>query len=764
MQFIYQPLTWAFLLVLVPVLIHLINLVRQQRVKWAAMEFLLESHKKHRRWIWLKQLILLLIRMLAVAAVVAMLAGLVTQDQWSILGGQATHHFIVVDDSMSMSDRSNEGRALDAAGQALRRIAEQLAQQPTPQMVTLLRYSQASRQGQAADLNAALVDADFVEVMEEQRRQLDVTELAIEAAPALEIVERLLREVPERRRVVYVLSDFRTTEWDQSSELRESLRDLRRQDAEIHFIRCAAGQHQNVALTELAPEPGTLAAGVPFLVNVKVKNFGPTAAQQVPIRIGARSFPEGVFVASGDQTPEEQVTTLLIDEVPAGEVASRQAQLKFVRAGQHVVEASLTADAVAADNRRLCLIDLPPAIPVLLIDGSGQEEEAFFLKAVFSPGRVVTGIQAVSRSASYLRDVADAEIDKYAAIYLLNVDQLEPRAISALDRYLRKGGGVAVFPGPLSDPRFLNELYDDGSGWFPLRVGAVKETFRTGADQPDLQVNDHPIFRALVDEGGKNRPLTRQIRIDRYLTTDPQWTSAEHPGTEVLAAVRGEDPLVISRRIGAGQVVAFLTTASPTWNNWARGPTYPVVLLQLHAFLSAPRHAVSTNVTGQPIQLQLDVARFRPEIAFHLPGLAAGSGGAPALIKKEPDTAPDDSPLLTFSLGMGAGSTRTGETDRSGVYVAQAETLEGQPEQRRLVVNVPVDEGDLAMLESQELTEQLEDIKVVVHDAQEMDYEAAGQDGFAWSQLLAMMLVVLFVGEQLFAYSASYHPRQGGQR
>ena len=71
MQFIYPPLTWAFLLVLVPLMIHLINLMRQRRVKWAAMEFLLKSNQKHRRWIWLKQLLLLFLRMLVVAAIVA---------------------------------------------------------------------------------------------------------------------------------------------------------------------------------------------------------------------------------------------------------------------------------------------------------------------------------------------------------------------------------------------------------------------------------------------------------------------------------------------------------------------------------------------------------------------------------------------------------------------------------------------------------------------------------------------------------------------
>ena len=73
-NFIHSPIAWAFLLVLVPLLIHLINMMRHKRVQWAAMEFLLASYKKHRKWSWLKQLILLLMRMAAIAAVVAIMA------------------------------------------------------------------------------------------------------------------------------------------------------------------------------------------------------------------------------------------------------------------------------------------------------------------------------------------------------------------------------------------------------------------------------------------------------------------------------------------------------------------------------------------------------------------------------------------------------------------------------------------------------------------------------------------------------------------
>ena len=74
MQFTYQALTWGFLIALIPLLIHLINMMRHRRIKWATMEFLLQSYRKHRKWVWLKQLLLLLMRMLAIAAVVSMLA------------------------------------------------------------------------------------------------------------------------------------------------------------------------------------------------------------------------------------------------------------------------------------------------------------------------------------------------------------------------------------------------------------------------------------------------------------------------------------------------------------------------------------------------------------------------------------------------------------------------------------------------------------------------------------------------------------------
>ncbi|MFP6751169.1 MAG: BatA domain-containing protein, partial [Pirellulaceae bacterium] len=146
-MFTYQALTWGFLIALVPLLIHLINMMRHRRVKWAAMEFLLKSYKKHRKWVWLKQLLLLLLRMLVIAMIVALLAQ-ADFSKLSLFGfrfehlttSEVTHHYVLIDDSYSMSERAGERSAFEIANQVLTGIGNQ-AKKRGQHHFTLLRFS-----------------------------------------------------------------------------------------------------------------------------------------------------------------------------------------------------------------------------------------------------------------------------------------------------------------------------------------------------------------------------------------------------------------------------------------------------------------------------------------------------------------------------------------------------------------------------------------------------------------------------------------------
>src|SRR6476660_384548 len=138
MSFLFPTvLTIGLPLISVPILIHLINLRRQQRIRWAAMQFLLESQRRNRRWVFLKKFLLLLTRMAVVALLVIMLAHLVLRNEWlSMLGRGTTHHLVLLDDSYSMSDHWNDTSALGEGKRAVQSIVEQTAQQSDNQLIT----------------------------------------------------------------------------------------------------------------------------------------------------------------------------------------------------------------------------------------------------------------------------------------------------------------------------------------------------------------------------------------------------------------------------------------------------------------------------------------------------------------------------------------------------------------------------------------------------------------------------------------------------
>ena len=106
-MFLYPALIAGFAFVAVPLLVHLINMLRHRRQQWAAMDFLLSSFRKQKKWLRLRQLLLLLARIAVAATLVAMLCGWTGGRQiLGALGGQTTHHVVILDDSYSMGDES----------------------------------------------------------------------------------------------------------------------------------------------------------------------------------------------------------------------------------------------------------------------------------------------------------------------------------------------------------------------------------------------------------------------------------------------------------------------------------------------------------------------------------------------------------------------------------------------------------------------------------------------------------------------------------
>ena len=105
--------------------------------------------------------------------------------------------------------------------------------------------------------------------LERKTRSFEPTQLAVGPQDALAVLKPLLAGAKDETSIVYFLSDFRKKDWDSPAELRESLQELKRAQADVHLVNCARASESNLGIIALEPADETRAAGVPLFVNVQ---------------------------------------------------------------------------------------------------------------------------------------------------------------------------------------------------------------------------------------------------------------------------------------------------------------------------------------------------------------------------------------------------------------------------------------------------------------------------------------------------------------
>lgn len=736
MSFLFPTLlTIGLPLVAVPVLIHLINLRRQRKIRWAAMQFLVDSERHNKRWILFKQWLLLAARMAAILLLVLLVAHVVVRNEWlRRLGSGTTHHVVLVDDSYSMSDRWENTSALNEAKRAVQSIVDQARRQSDSQRITLLRFSEAARlsAGAQPEVFSQPIDDTLVGKLESILTGWKPSETDVGPAEALKVIPRLPLAGEDQTVILYLVSDFRRRQFASATDVRKLLDDLNQDVAQIHLVRTVEDSRPNLAITALAPESGVRAAGVETWMDVTVTNYGETPARDVLVQ----------FQQDGDALP-----ALALDNIPAGKESTKKFPVQFTGVGAHWLSAALESDAVDVDNHRYFACQLPASRPVLIIDGSPDGRGARQLSLALDPGgNTHTGWSPHVEPASFLSTADD--LNEQAAIVLLDVPTLHDDELAALEKYVDQGGGVAWFVGSQTNRDYYNDrLYDNGRGLFPVPLTLPTQLLDGRHDTtPDVSVSDHTLFHALAGRRNGFLPL---VLVDYYYAVPADWTPPGDDSVSVLARLRNKAPLVVEKRYGKGRVVAQLTKLSTgdtplgRWTNWSLNPIFPVLANELVAYLSAGQQNDSVHLVGDDLVVRVPEADYDSSFHFLLPG----EGGA------RPEVPVD------ATLEKGRLTARLENVPTSGVYEVQLQTADGPPERRAFAFNVPVGEGDLHVVGREDLTRQLAGVQFELHDAGDMSVNQQQLAGLQLGDALLAALIVLLVVEQVLGYIASFHVR-----
>ena len=754
--FDFLPLLWWGLpFVAAPVIIHLINLLRHRKVPWAAMEFLLASQRKYRTRVLLKQILLLLLRVAAVLGIVLALA----QPRWKtalgrMLGGARTSHVVLLDDSYSMGDLSAEGRigdssCFDRGRLVVERICAELAAGPGQQEVAIGRFSAFDGKGPQTvqtqtvqdgfDIRLQAVTPRLVQEVRDELAGQTPSAAAFGPRAALAAAAGLIGGGTGTANVIWLVSDFRFKDWKAADETASLLRQLSDAGCELRLVDCAAEgsdgrQPGNLTVERLEMAGGVPATGVLVPLEVAVRNNSDRSVRDVAVELREDALGRpGVRIA----------------EIPAGGVGTQRFDVRFTKAGPHLVEATIAADAVAADNARAMAVDVVDRVDVLLIDGDptggGRAGDAFYVATALAPGAgAPTGLRPRIEPP---RSLATLDLASFACIWLLDVERLDPPEIAALEAFARAGGGVVFFTGPRTKAEVVNRsLHRGGEGLFPVPLAGPVDLLPNAAGAaaaPDVVVEEHPVVAVL---SGQRNPLLDAVRVERSMAVERGFEPSATSGLRRLLSLRTGGPLVVERPYGDGMVVAVLSTAAPTWNNWARGnPSWVVVMLELESHLARSRRRAESLEVGDPVTVRLDAAIDEIEVDMAVP--------------------PDGTLVHQTAVASPAGGlvATLPQASAAGGYTARWRRLDGTERERIFAVNVVAEEGQLERIGRERLDRVLAGVAFKYDRAESLQPDTTTLAGVPLVKPLLALLAAVLIIEQLVAFSASYHAAARGK-
>ncbi len=519
----------------IPIVIHLLNRRKFREMSWAAMQFLMAAIRKNQRRVRIEQWLLLAVRTLLILLIVAAMAKPFLERFGNVIGDRRTHRVLVLDGSLSMGYTTGDKSRFELAKAVATRLVKD------------------SRQGDAISLimmgeppRVVIADPQPIQAeVQKEIAELTMTHGSTDLQATFEAIDRVLDVSSIPQKEIIFLTDLQSTSWRRPAApgkdgLDRVLAKLEARKPRSVIIDLGKVGSENRAVTDLTVEAPVVIAGSTPLVRGVIRNFGPSKADGVLVRL----------IMDGRVSSEQSVDLPVREDVP---VIFNQ---PFTTAGDHVVEVSMDNDALPLDDHRWLVVPVRESLNVLLVDGHFRSEpfqaETDYLAQALAPTEESPGQPSMIRSEVVTEaQLKSAELARFDVVVLCNVAQFSPGEVAALEDYLMQGGGLIIFGGDqVMADNYNRLLYADGKGLLPAALGpTVGDAARKQAAFAfDPKGYRHPL---VAEFRGESDPVTAgltQTSIWQY-----QKLTKLNSQAQVAIAFDSGDPAIIEAPRGAAR-------------------------------------------------------------------------------------------------------------------------------------------------------------------------------------------------------------------
>ncbi|WP_299437220.1 BatA and WFA domain-containing protein [uncultured Aquimarina sp.] len=384
MQFRHPEFLYALVALVIPIIVHLFQLRRFQKIPFTNVQFLKAVTIQTRKSSQIKKWLTLLARLLALAALIIAFAQPFLASEEVI--GKENETAIYLDNSFSMQAKGSKGPLLQRA------IQELLSSLPEDETISIFTNTQTFKEVSKKDIRNDLL-------------QLEYTSNQIPYNAAYLKGKQLLGDSPETIKRIIMVSDFQ-----QKDEAFDISFDS---EAKTNLVQLAPVTRQNIAIDSLFLQRNI---NNELVLNVLISNTEANA--------------ENVSIAFYN---DEKLIAKTSVSVPKNSAATTQFRIDDnTKINGRII---LEDPALAFDNSRYFTINTPEKIKVLAIN----EENDRFIKNIYTPDEFL--LTSTTLDALNYNDIGNANL-----VLINEIKQIPVSLINALKSFKNQGGTICFIP------------------------------------------------------------------------------------------------------------------------------------------------------------------------------------------------------------------------------------------------------------------------------------------------------------------------------
>ncbi|MCO5260077.1 MAG: BatA domain-containing protein [Crocinitomicaceae bacterium] len=566
MKFVHPSFLWALSLLIVPIIIHLFSFRKYKTLHFSSLKFIQQVEKQNKSTQKLKNLLILIARLLTLTFIVLGFAQPYFNNSASSKQNNSSVFCIHIDNSFSMTMKGVEGELLSEAKESAKKLVNKAP------LNTKIMLSTNALEGIESHITTKIEALERIDKIQPSPMVRSFDEVIKWQKNNLQNTIQL--EKTNQIQHIY-LSDFQKNTNHFENLTSDSI-------AQYIPIRFVSQNKSNLSVDSVWFSSPLHKVGTNNELFIKISNHGDEDLQNVQIQFESSNLRRDLFI-----------------DLPKGETSTTSLSFSPKKSGIHTGVVKIADKQFYADDEYYFSYKVAEKSSILIINGPDENKN---LASIYRLDNFYN-VTEINQSAFIQNHLQNIDL-----VVLNGINELATSFNSALSDYNKNGGSIAIFLGKTIDKNSINSFLSN------LKLPLIQKEITQSSRINKLSYNDY-FFKGVFDKDNDKISLPA---VTKFYLTDQSSADA----VSLVQMQNGKS--LFYRTPQKQQAFLFTSVLHPDYGSFITDILYTTIVLRIGelSLKNAPSSVIigvtnnypiySKIVADRPIILNNDKIEFIP--------------------------------------------------------------------------------------------------------------------------------------------------------